>query len=287
MRISNKYILLLIFAIFATSCIHDDFEIVGDDRTPLESRSLISFVTERSGGIISLSIDAPVQDRFNVWIDLNNDGIRSGNGAEDITVFNKYQDYQISLGVNKVTLHGDITYLAAASNELITINISKNPFLKILNVPFNRLTSIDLSKNTALVNLDCSDNNINSIDLSHNKSLETLWVYNNQLTTLTVSDNTALTFLDCSGNQLKKLDLSNNSELVHLLCYNNQLSSLDISQNNMLNRIWAFDNPFSTNESVSLIGSLQKVSQGDLWISNELLSTEQLDILTKKGWEIN
>ena len=287
MRIIKKFFPLIILTITVTSCIQDDFEIQDVSKPQNESGSIISFITERRDGIISLSVDAPVQYRSEIWIDLNNDNIRSEDNSEDIKYFNMYQYYHIGEGVKKISIHGDVSYLGAASNELTVIDISNNPSLKTLNIPLNRLVSLDLSKNTSLVNLDCSDNSFISLDFSQNKSLVSLWVFNNQLTTLNVSNNSALTFLDCSGNQLTSLDLSKNSELIHLLCYNNQLSSLDISHNYKLNQLWTFDNPLSAKETEIIITSLQKVSQGDLWISNKPINNEQIKILTNKDWEVN
>ena len=58
-----------------------------------------------------------------------------------------------------------------------------------------------------------------------------------------------------------------NGELARLLCHNNRISSLDLSQNEKINRLWAFNNPFSPEEEESLATSLRQVSQDDLWIS--------------------
>ena len=288
MRIIKIFIpLIIILVTTLTSCIQDDFEISDVGIPQNESGSIISFTTVRNDGIISLSVDAPVKDRSGIWIDLNNDGIRTEDGSENIKNFNVYQDYHISTGVNKISIHGDCSYLGAASNELTAIDVSNNPFLKTLNIPLNRLVSLELSKNIALINLDCSENSLISLNLSQNKSLESLWVFNNQLCALNVTNNIDLTFLDCSGNQLIALDITKNSELIHLLCYNNQLRSLDISHNNKLNQLWTFNNSLSANETEFIITSLQKVLQGDLWISNKPINNEQIKILTDKGWEVN
>ena len=81
-----------------------------------------------------------------------------------------------------VTIRGDVTFLNCSSNQLTTLDVSKNTALKGLYCYNNQLTALDVSKNTALTELDCSKN---------------------QLTALDVSKNTALTYLDCSGNQIK------------------------------------------------------------------------------------
>ena len=56
----------------------------------------------------------------------------------------------------------------------------------------NQLTSLDVSKNTALTYLDCSYNQLTSLDVSKNTSLATLYCHRNQLMALDLSKNTAI-----------------------------------------------------------------------------------------------
>jgi hypothetical protein len=257
-----------------TACQSDFINVVPVDETVKETASVITMVTGSADGVISLSMDAPAQARFGVWIDLDGDGARAGDGTEDVTLFNAYQDYTLSGRVSTVSIHGDITYLGVASNELMAIDISGNPFLTTLNVPMNRITAIDLSSNPALKRLDISENDIALLDVSSNLALESLWVFNNKLSSLDVSNNINLTFLDCSGNELSNLDISDNIRLTCLLAYNNRLSSLDASRNLNLNRLWLFGNSFSDDETSRLTAILKEVVKGDMWISNGALDNE-------------
>ena len=77
----------------------------------------------------------------------------------------------------------------------------------------NNLTSLDVSKNTALTELDCGSNNLTSLDVSKNTNLQYLFANNCNLTSLDVSKNTALTRLNCNNNSLTSLDLSKNTVL--------------------------------------------------------------------------
>ena len=81
--------------------------------------------------------------------------------------------------------------------------------LKRLNCESNQLTTLDVSKNKALTYLDCGDNKLTTLDVSKNTALTRLYCLYNQLTTLDVSKNTTLTELNCKYNQLTSLDLSN------------------------------------------------------------------------------
>ena len=286
MRTKIIFIAFAALAIAATGCMKDDLDDYGQGKLSNESKSTVSLVTGRTDGVISLSVDAPEAVRPSVWIDLDGNNKRAADGTEDVKMFNVYQEYTLAAGVKSVAIHGDISYLAAASNGLTAVNVSADPYLATLNVPLNNLVALDLSKNSALVRLDCSGNNLVALDVSQNRALVSLWTFGNELASLDVSDNTALAFLDCSGNQLSALDISKNKEMVRLLAYNNKLTSLDISQNSKLNRLWLFGNPLSDKETEQIASSLGRVTIGYLWITNEPLSDDLAQAVTTKGWTL-
>ncbi|MBP8621552.1 hypothetical protein [Bacteroides sp.] len=269
MRITNLLIAVVALATVVVSCSNDDFEVRDGGRLPADLTSVATLVTGRTDGVISLSIDAPEPSRAAVWIDLDGDGIRAADESENVTGFNQYVDYNLASNVTTVSVHGDITYLGCASNELTAVDVSKSPYLITLNAPINKLTSLDVSKNRMLKRLDCSANRIATLNVSQNSELITLWSFNNELTALDVSSNRNLSFLDCSGNRLTALDVSNNNELMRLLCYNNKLSSLDVTQNSKLSRLWTYGNSFTQNETERLLGVLKEKTEGDFWVSND------------------
>ncbi len=271
MKMKNKNILItfIVLATIVTSCMNEEIEgFTNQKDASTESSSVITLTTDRVDGILSLSIDVPENKHTQVWIDLNGDGVRAEDGSEDITLFNSYQDYSVQSGLKTISIYGDITYLAGASNGLTEIDISRNPYLTTLNVPLNKINVLDVSKNSALTHLDLSSNNIHTLDISQNRSLVSLWVFNNSLTQLDLSNNADLVFIDFSGNQLSSIDVSKNSELVRLIGFNNQLTSLDISQNNNLNRLWLFGNSLSYSETERIENIVNAMSNVDLWITD-------------------
>lgn len=271
MKMKNKNILItfIVLATIVTSCMNEEIEgFTNQKDASTESSSVITLTTDRVDGILSLSIDVPENKHTQVWIDLNGDGVRAEDGSEDITLFNSYQDYSVQSGLKTISIYGDITYLAGASNGLTEIDISRNPYLTTLNVPLNKLNVLDVSKNSALTHLDLSSNNIHTLDISQNRSLVSLWVFNNSLTQLDLSNNADLVFIDFSGNQLSSIDVSKNSELVRLIGFNNQLTSLDISQNNNLNQLWLFGNSLSYSETERIENIVNAMSNVDLWITD-------------------
>lgn len=236
---NNKYVYLLVVLLSTviTGC-QEELPDTGFERGN-PKQGVVTLKSGRTDGVVSLSVDAPALLRTGVWIDLDGDGKRAEDGTENVTLFNAYQDYTVAPGVSEIAIYGDITYLAAAANEL---------------------TSIDVS-----------DNDIRSLIVSANTELVSLWCFNNKMTELDVSANSALEYLDCSGNQLGSLDISDNTQLTRLLVYNNQLTALDISQNPLLNHLWAFGNPLADTEAESIVSTLRSVTGGDLWLTQEPL----------------
>lgn len=269
MKNINILIALIVLATMMTGCVNGELEgLYNPTDATAETSSVITLTTDRTDGIVKLSIDAPENKRSQLWIDLNGDGVRSKDGSEDISVFNTYQDYTLAEGLKSISVYGDINYLASASNKLTAIDVSGNPFLTTLNTPLNKITALDVSKNSALTHLDCSNNNINTLNVSQNRALVSLWAFSNNLTQLDLSINADLVSLDFSGNQLNSIDVSKNRELVRLIGFNNQLTSLDISQNEKLNRLWLFGNPFPDKETERITSMMKELGKIDLWISD-------------------
>ncbi len=74
-----------------------------------------------------------------------------------------------------------------------SLDVSKNPALKLLTCSDNNLNSLDVSKNPVLTHLSCDHNNLRSLDVSKNMGLDWLWCNNNELSSLDISKNTKLT----------------------------------------------------------------------------------------------
>ena len=139
-----------------------------------------------------------------------------------------------------------LTYLYCPSNQLTTLDVSKNTALTYLSCWGNGMTSLNVNGAAALYYLDCAPNLLTELDVSTNTALENLYCYSNQLTKLDVSKNTALQYLYCGNNQLTALDVSNNIALQDLLCDNNQLTALDVSKNSALQTLACYSNQLTT-----------------------------------------
>ncbi len=154
----------------------------------------------------------------------------------------------------------------------------------------NELATLDLSKNTQLRTLMCGLNKLTSLDISQNTSLEVLICGGNQLTTLNLSQNTLLKTLACYANPIASLDLSNNIMLEGLACFQCKLTSLDLSKNTRLKHLTCYANQIRDAGMDALLQNLPTVSEGklDIFAKSEyegnIITTEQVAIAKNKGW---
>ena len=172
----------------------------------------------------------------------------------NLKVLNCYSNQLTTLDISKNVA---LKVFHCFSNQLTTLDISKNSALKKLSCGSNKLATLDLSKNTALIELDCNFNHLVTLNVSKNTALTGFTCYENSLTTLDVSSNTALTLLDCHANLITILDVSKNTALKGLYCYSNQLTTLDVSKNIVLTTLSCASNLLTTldiSKNTALIG---------------------------------
>ncbi|CAC9975196.1 T9SS type A sorting domain-containing protein [Flavobacterium panici] len=179
--------------------------------------------------------------------------IRQGidSGVPDGKVLTSNINTRTTLNVRGVSLITDLTgiqdftalkSLLCDTNQLTSLDVSKNTALTYLSFGDNYLTTIDVSKNTALTELRCYHNLLTTLDVSKNPALTILHCYENQLKALDVSKNPALTYLDCSDNELTGLNLKNgnNSKLSTNSSFNaNNLSCIQVDNVAYANANWA------------------------------------------------
>ena len=175
-------------------------------------------------------------------IDVSNKFISDLTGIEYFTSLKMLYCSSNDLTSLDVSKNTALTELDCSWNLLTSLDVSKNTALTSLNCSSNQLTSLDLSNNTALTELNCHSNKLTSLDLSKNTTLTVLYCYYNNLTSLDLSKNTALTELDCHSNNLTLLDVSKSTALTELDCRDNNLTSLDVSKSTNLIRLYCSDN---------------------------------------------
>ena len=184
---------------------------------------------------------------------------------------NLYTHSYSNASSNNITITGaNITNLYCDSNQLTSLDVSKNTELTQLDCRWNQLTNLNVSSNTRLRDLDCTGNQLEILDVSKNTVLFQLYCSVNQLTGLDVSNNTKLRYLTCGENQLTSIDVSKNPELILLGCDGNPLTSLDVSNNTALGALSC-----SGNQLTSLDVS-KNIELEQLWCNYNLL--KELDV---------
>ena len=131
---------------------------------------------------------------------------------------------------------GALFELSCNSNQLTTLDLSRNPGLTDLYCNDNQLTKLNVSENRCLLILECVNNKLTKLDMSNSPSLVALGCYGNLLTKLNISKNTKLIEARCSNNRLTSLTLPASSDLCILDATSNSIKKLDVSKTPLLEK---------------------------------------------------
>ena len=186
-------------------------------------------------------------ERFRNWLleqDYGEDGVLTADELSSVEGIN-IRGRLIS-DLTGIEYFTSLKTLHCYSNNLTSLDLSKNTALTELTCNNNKLTALDVSKNTALTVLNCSNNGLTTLDLNKNTALTKLNCGNNELTALDVSKNTALTELWCNQNHLETLNTGENAVLGRVYCYNNNLTAFDMSGLTVLTELKCSENRLTT-----------------------------------------
>ncbi|CAB3437890.1 Internalin J [Listeria monocytogenes] len=165
-------------------------------------------------------------------LDCHNSSITDMTGIEKLTGLIKLICTSNNITTLDLSKNTNLTYLACDSNKLTNLDVTPLTKLTYLNCDTNKLTKIDVSQNPLLTYLNCARNTLTEIDVSHNTQLTELDCHlNKKITKLDVTPQTQLTTLDCSFNKITALDVSQNKLLNRLNCDTNNITKLDLNQN--------------------------------------------------------
>ncbi|ECL0249443.1 class 1 internalin InlJ [Listeria monocytogenes] len=165
-------------------------------------------------------------------LDCHYSSIADMTGIEKLTGLTKLICTSNNITTLDLSKNTNLTYLECNSNKLTSLDVTPLTKLTYLNCDTNKLTNLDVSQNPLLTYLNCARNTLTEIDVSHNTQLTELDCHlNKKITKLDVTPQTLLTTLDCSFNKITELDVSQNKLLNRLNCDTNNLTKLDLNQN--------------------------------------------------------
>lgn len=153
-----------------------------------------------SGQTIWFEINANEEDRENVWIDLNTNGVK--DEGEEVTVFGESAEYTVASPT--ITVYGKITKFSCGSRKISALDITGNPALEVLKCGQNMIAELDVTKNPSLKELFCQYNKITSLDLSKNKALRKMNISQNGMKEVTAKEFPELEYMELSQNSLGK-----------------------------------------------------------------------------------
>lgn len=183
--------------------------------------------------------------------------------------------YSLSLNTLDISNAPLLEELYCTTNNLTTLDVSKNVKLKKLNCERNKLQTLDVKNCPDLIYLNCGSNSLTSIDVSGCAKLETLYCGSNSLSALALENATLLAQLTCSSNQLTTLNIYKNVNLTYLDCSYNKLTSLSLSKNTLLATLAI------TSNQIAYIDLSNNVNLVNLYCNDNKLTEVRLNNLTK------
>ena len=120
------------------------------------------------------------------------------------------------------------------------LDVTNNPALYYIDCQSNDLATLDISKNEGLIWLNAQLNSkLGNIDFSKNKEIRDIIVYGaSNMTAIDVSNNQYLLNLDVSQTALSTIDLSKNLNLSILSVSYTNITTLDLSKNTKLTQLY-------------------------------------------------
>lgn len=169
-----------------------------------------------------------------------------------------------------------------ASNRNINALVGIEEFINLegLSVANNKISGVlDLSNNPKLVDVILPFNPITELYLNNNPALENLWIYETYtLEKLEISNSPNLYSLTTHNNKIESYDLKNSPNIFNLRIWDGQLKELDLSHLSKLEYLVAWNAFEDSNEgeiTLPLESSLKVVALG----SNRL---QQVDLSNSK-----
>jgi len=288
----------------------------GCDSSPTKQKNGDNGVIDEPGVITMVTTTRNVRLQL---IPLDDITVEWGDGNETMIFANQFENtinhsYE-NEGPHTITIVGDLLSLTSSNNGMTEINTEKsNVMLHRIDVSSNQLESVDLSKNTSLRSLTISGNLLNNINLQYNHDLRYLELRDVGLYEIDISNNPLLYHLDLSDNNLQfidvsylielenlylnnnyisEIDISKNIDLILLYLSNNQLKSLCAIENVRLSRVDITDNNFYEQELNNLFGTLQDGRSWTQFMKRIFIGnnpgTESCDrsIATNRRWSVS
>lgn len=176
----------------------------------------LTFTTDKKvGDEIRVSIHADAVIRPQIWIDLNNNGIR--DTGEDIKTFDQWRDGNTptyTLGSQTVTIYGRISQFGAEGGELTSIDFSKASGMVRVWLADNKLEKLEARDLTSQTGsnfhlLRLSGNKLKgTLDLSH-LPISELRLERNNLESVKIMEHPNMSYLNVSRNFLTEESISN------------------------------------------------------------------------------
>ena len=124
------------------------------------------------------------------------------------------------------------------NSSLESVDLTKNPELRIFTVPLTSLRSIDLRNNPYLKRCEVPGTQVKELDVTHNKRLQALNVENTSVSKVDTSNNRDLYEFYFNSTPISSVDFSKNWNLTQVQANDTKLKSIDFSHCKALTLFW-------------------------------------------------
>lgn len=256
---------------------------------PINENRITMSANKSSGETWELSLDAAAIDRPNVWIDLNNNGVKDvGESNINFTGGN-----QFPFDAQTITIYGKITRMNCSSNKLTSLSVNNCPSLLELSCNNNELNDLDVGKCTSLTQLNCGGQRLKSLNVKGCSSLSDLNCAGTLLQSLDLTGCSGLKDLFCYSGYMVSLKLDGCAALVNLYCYNNDIETLNVKDCLNLETISCFTNNMDAAAVSAFIASLPtRSTPSEISLKNKakdrnaLPSSAEVALANSKNWKI-
>lgn len=159
-------------------------------------------------------------------LDLSVKGILDLTGIEDfnaLETLNCNENFRDEDNIREINLSSNIHLkeFYCSFSLLTTLDLTNNPSLEVLVVPFSFLQNINLTQNTNLKRVDLSVSQISTLDFSNNLLIEDLYINIASIQNIDLTDLSNLKILNIQQGAYTSIDLSQNTNLDELQANSN------------------------------------------------------------------
>lgn len=177
-----KKVLLGFIALFSIACSNDNSKTEDKMESKTEDNDKIVFRDDLPSMSVGIDknrgeVDFLVFGNNEIWADFNGNGKKDKDESSNGGIL-----YKKNPSITTIHIYGEVSQFHCQEELINFLEVSKNPYLEVLDCHHNRIETLDVSKNLKLKVLFCHTNKMSKLDISKNANLQNLNIKENPFT---------------------------------------------------------------------------------------------------------